>query len=293
MKPWIVAPLGLALAACATGAPPEVGDFGSRRVDMSELEPAEAPPPRKKKREKISLDQHAKTYMNAERCMQAAKGMYAFEAKKAWGLLMACAKRQDFTRIDAVLGHPWIDEIKRRPKAGAVLVSRIVAHRGGDLALDLGIVNDRGVQLFGLPTAFDAARVFRGRYVLLRGRVLGLDEGSGAVRVRIAELDLQAKNIKTRYSSSRARSLRREGRAARSLRSGADLVVDTVNVAEPTHRRLHAFTKRPVPGLGEGVERLFLVRFDELLPTPPKEAPDTVVARAALVAAFRPPEAKE
>lgn len=291
----LIAPVIVALAGCASGSSHELHAFGSSRVDLEEVSPSSAPAAKRKERRPIPLSKIAAGYRTAQLCERAARSMQSFEPNKAWALLMACADRDDFTLIDTVLAHPWITEIKRRQQAGAELISRIVSNRGGNLKLDLTLANDRGVQLFRLETVMKNARVFRGRYVLMRGKIGKVKPHGAGISVELQETSLQAQNIERRFSRWRAYKMSRKGGSSRAMiNSGAKtgrIVVDSHNISRPTNRSLVAFTERAIVGLKQGEERLFLVRFADARRVENDDfAPDAMTGTAALIAAYAPIE---
>ena len=306
---WIVG-LG-ALAACASTSSEEFSSLGAQRVRVSELAPdTGAPPPPPPPRRKVSLVDHAKTYHTAQACEVAARRMREVKPKKGWGLMRACAMRPDFTAIDTALRAPWLDEIRAHPRTGARMVSRLVANRGGNLKLDLKLVNDRGVQLFDLPTAMASGQVFRGRMVLMRGKLKTMSPVGPRTRLELAETTLEAQNIHESWRHywqrrdkewDRARSTRYSGggrgsRARPETRNGYEIVdgddgpkVTSVTQSKETKRYVKVIVDRMPKDLQLGEEYLFLVQFVGNEPGPDDEDAKKY-ARVDLVGHFEPLE---
>ena len=297
--PFIVA---LSLAAGCV-ADPRMSGLGAQRVQIEDAEgTSSAPPPPPPVRAKVSMSEHAQTYRNAQLCEQAAQALRRQSPKKAWAFLRACAERPDFTELDLVLRGPWMEDVRRYEKAGVELMSQIVAHRGGNLMLDLSLLREGGVQLFELGTAIENSEVFRGRYVLLRGKVKRLMKRGHTHQLQVMQTTLQAENDKARWSYSAAYRERQKGRSrdavdgydASSGQVRRELVVGTRTRSAETNRQFVAFLEEPPKTLREGDELLFLVRYEELTAPPEGDgAPDQDVQTAlcAVVAHFRPLDA--
>lgn len=288
----------LIVAGCSTPGH-EMHGFGGPRVDMPEEEVGEAPMPKAAPvRRKVTIAQHAQGFRTAQLCESAARDMRRRKPKKGWALLRACARRYDFTEIDRVLNAPWIDDIRKNRKSGAKLVSQIVANRGGNVELDLGICNQAGVQLFGLKDAMANARVFRGRYVLMRGKVLKINAGSDASRLTLAETTLSAENIKEKMRYGRYSKIRKElskGRSEGGIRDDiatgrGKMTVASRVVSHETNRQVIGWMNDQDPEMKEGAEFLFLVRFDQRARTKPTEIgmDDIEMGTGAIVGHFTP-----
>ncbi|MCB9647820.1 MAG: hypothetical protein H6730_14620 [Deltaproteobacteria bacterium] len=291
------------LLACASD--PRASPMLAQRVALEDEGPAPPPPapPRAPKRQSVSMVDHARTFRNAQLCEQAAQALRTSSPDKAWSFLRACAQRDDFTELDLVLRPPWIDEVKRHEKTGVHLVAQIVAHRGGNLKLDLGLAQDQGVQLFDLGTAHANSEVFRGRYALFRGRVADLKPKGQTHMIRIAQTTLQSENDKVRWNYYDAREARLKGRSSEVVqrydsardRYNSELVVGTRTRSLETGLEVVAYLEKLPADLKVGDEHLFLVRYEERTGAPPRSDDETdaevQTALCALVDHFTPLEA--
>lgn len=305
--------------ACATTAADEFASLGAPRVDMPEDGVDNTPPMPAPKRQRVSILEYAKTYRNPQACEVAARRMRQAKPKKGWALMRACVARSDFTEIDRALQSPWIEDVRQYPRSGARMVSQLVANRGGNLKLDLGLVNDLGVQLFDLSTAMASGRVFRGRMVLMRGKVKKMEPIGPRMRLELAETTLEAENHQEtwrhyskrrdkEYRRRRSRRGSRSSRRSRSSRSGRKTYFDErgsddggsiddgprkMSTTKSTETRRYVVTlvdKMP-KDLKLGEEFLFLVRFEQLDPKT-RGNPDAEMkfAEASLVGHFEPLE---
>lgn len=260
---------GVVLVAGWVGCASPGDDLQLWRAPRVQLPEGEAAPtaPRPATRA-VSYEDHAQSFRNADLCEQGARELRGRKPKRGWALLAACTARPDFTLIDRALREPWIEDIKRRPRSGAQLVANIIANRGGNLVLDLGLVNERGVQLFDLETVMRHDKIFRGRYVLMRARVHSHARRGPAHRLELAETSLRAQNITEVWSRQRVAEARHKGQTAQSLLQGDEaperrIVVESHNISHETERGLTVFSEHD-PQVKEGEEHLFLVRFEEL-----------------------------
>jgi len=264
--------------------------WGRERLEVEEAS-LKAPPPKRKKRKAIKIADHAKTYRTAVLCEQASRNVLHHDENKAMAFVAACAARPDFTQLERVLAAPWLPYVKARPRWGAKLISQIISNRGGQVALDLALANERGAQLFELKTVVRSAKVFRGRYVLFRAKVSAVIDRPGAHQLELAETTLRAENITRRWTRSQAYKQRRRGSSGAPVvtrdpkgRTRYKIVVESHNVSTETQRRLTVTSKR-ASKVKEGTEGLFLVRFEGLT-SPVNPETGAVTGRAALAGFF-------
>ncbi|MBK8011889.1 MAG: hypothetical protein IPK13_11105 [Deltaproteobacteria bacterium] len=210
---------------------------------------------------------------NGPLCEGTARSRYAVNPDQAWSLLDACVRVHDITDIFRLTSEPWLEEIRRRGRDGVILIARVLAHRGGDLTVDVAHANKSGIQVFGLSDAVKNPSVFKHRLVVFRGRVFDELVAIGGRQVHVAETALEAENIMSAYSWRRARGEMQKGRRADALRvrrrrGGAGIVVSTRNAAYETGREviMHVGDERiertaPAAEFSRERDYLFLIEF--------------------------------
>jgi hypothetical protein len=289
------------LAACAGGG--QAPGFGGPPVAPEEAEgsaPAPAPSTPHRHAGPVSMSEHAKSFRTAPMCEQAARNLRQADRKKAFAFLMACARRPDFVEFELALQEPWLEDVRRFERSGMQLATEILANRGGNVEVDLTLVRERGVQLFDLTTAIENSDVFRGRYVVFRGKVRRLAPKGRTHQLLVVQTTLQAENEKVRWNWVDASRERSKGRNVESVlpydptrrESRRELVVGSRNVSFETQRQVVAFLEQPPQDLKEGDERLFLIRYEERTAAPARaegEAEGEMqTALCALVGHFAP-----
>lgn len=104
-----------------------------------------------------------------ERCEAEARARMATSRDEAWRALWRCVAAGRFTALRAVLDDAWDRELRTRLDGG-VLLARVIAERGGDVARDLPLLHERNLPVFSLTQAL-ARPELRGALVIVRARV--------------------------------------------------------------------------------------------------------------------------
>jgi hypothetical protein len=112
----------------------------------------------------------AARHPNPALCEAAARRLQPESREEAWAALKACIEHTPFTQLSALLGRAWAEDLRVRPE-GASLIARVVAQRGGSVAGELQLLQQRRIPIFSLASAMDRPDTYKGRYVLLRARV--------------------------------------------------------------------------------------------------------------------------
>jgi hypothetical protein len=185
------------VAGCATSAPPVQKEAfpGSHAAAsapaagpalVEAAPPAPAPPPVSQG----DLDDpqaYAARFRRPETCEQAARNALAISRDRAWGVLRACVRKGEFTLLQRLLDGTWDHELKTRTDAG-LLITQVVAARGGDVIGDLNLLRKRRVPIFALGPASGHPELYRGRLLLVRARVEDVRTVKGKTTVRLAEM---------------------------------------------------------------------------------------------------------
>ncbi|MCP3142141.1 hypothetical protein [Pyxidicoccus xibeiensis] len=112
----------------------------------------------------------AARFPNPALCEAAARRLQGQSREEAWAGLRACVEHTPFTQLSALLGTAWAEDLRVRPE-GASLIARVVAQRGGSVAGELRLLQERRIPIFSLSSAMDRPDTYKGRYVLLRAQV--------------------------------------------------------------------------------------------------------------------------
>ncbi|MCB9652905.1 MAG: hypothetical protein H6729_02085 [Deltaproteobacteria bacterium] len=257
-------------AACATQGP----DYaplhfpGDERIRTEQADNAPPPLDAQPSRQDHSPARQAAEIENGPLCEGTARAAYASDPGQAWSLLDACVRLHDITDIFRLTSEPWLGEIRRRGQDGIILIARVMAHRGGDLGVDVAHANKSGIQVFGLSDAAKNPSIFKHRLVLFRGRVFDELVAIGGRQVHVAETALEAENIVSAYSSRRARREIGKGRRANALRvrrtrGGSGIVVSTQNAAYETGREVMVRVQDDALEFSRTRDYLFLIEFSD------------------------------
>ncbi len=142
----------LSLSSCAslTGA----GDLSV--LDDSQEAGWEVDPKRRrraphKKRKLIDKHQTLQTLVkqssSPEECYRKAESNSTANLESSWALVRACIDYRGFDKLEAVLEEPWIQIHRQNWSKSAELVTQLVAMRGGNVKLDVGICTRLGFEL--------------------------------------------------------------------------------------------------------------------------------------------------
>ena len=178
------APAPKQLPAKDEGRPvaPAAGDG----VPAGWAQPAPSPIPPVADASNIDPATYIKQYPRPEYCEEAARRLQAQSRDKAWEVLKACVARGKFTLLARVIADPWAEDLKTRPEA-SLLLAKVVAMRGGDVAGDLGQMRARRVPLFPIAPALGHPELYKGRLVLFRAEVRDVKLASGKATAKLAE----------------------------------------------------------------------------------------------------------
>lgn len=170
------------LFACATAKPKET----------MPAEEAFAPPP---KAAPVAADPRATLgtpkewalqYRRDLDCEQAARDLIPVYGREAgWTYVKACVTKGGFTQLKTLCTY-WTDELKTRPEAGSI-IAEVIGARGAHLLTDLALVQEQRIPLFDLASALKQPSAFKGRYLVVLGKVGDLKERGGRTEVTLQE----------------------------------------------------------------------------------------------------------
>jgi hypothetical protein len=135
--------------------------------------------------------------------------MHKQNPNQGWEALRACVEkshfaRGQFTHLTLLTNGFWDEDLQTRPEAPRLL-ARIIALRGGDVEGDLPSIQKSRAPVFSLAAALRQPDVYKGRWLVVRGRIGDL-RSEGTVHtallsessLRSAEKEVQVGN---RYKS--------------------------------------------------------------------------------------------
>lgn len=254
---------------------------------------------------------YAATFPRAPQCEQAARALQPRSADTAWAVLKACIGHQDFTVINRLIDGAWDKDLQSRPDA-SLLLARVIARRGGDVAGDLAMLRQRRIPLFSLQAAIAQPETYQGRLVLIRGRITEQRSQGGTPVVMLTEVGLGAKTtdveVGPAFTSSHRTSANGTMSASSPEHGSASLEASGRVQSDSRHARTRQHTEnvttetglealvrltKPDPFLENEREFIVLARFDGVRatsreePQPDDEGPGKL-AVVSLVAYFEP-----
>lgn len=131
----------------------------------------------------------ARGYANARMCAMDAAAHHRRNRDFGWSLMSACVARNDFFDLRGLLISPWVQEIQHRQVEGMRLLASVMTRTGSPLHLDLQLAHDAGLPMHSLNDLLRRDDV-KGRFTLLRGKVVEKRTTDRASRLTIAELKL-------------------------------------------------------------------------------------------------------
>jgi hypothetical protein len=183
----------LALLAACAGAPstPEPVAQAPTRLTPS-------PPPRE-----VPFD--AKSWVaeqaNAAECEQGARRLRDRNPQQGWEALRACVDRTRyargaFTHLNLITSGFWDEDLQTRPEA-ARLIAKIIALRGGDVDGDLPAAQKSRAPVFSLASALRQPDVYKGRWLVVRGRIGDLRSEGNVTTALLSESSLRSAEKET------------------------------------------------------------------------------------------------
>ena len=183
----------LLLATACAGAPPS-----PEPAPQAPTKLVTAPPPRE-----VPFD--AKSWVaeqaNAVECEQGARRLHDRNAAQGWEALRACVDktrypRGAFTNLNLVTSGYWDEELQTRPET-ARMIAKIIAQRGGDVDGDLPSAQKSRAPVFSLAAALRQPDVYKGRWLVVRGRIGDLRSEGNVTTALLSESSLRSTEKET------------------------------------------------------------------------------------------------
>jgi hypothetical protein len=135
----------------------------------------------------------------AAECEASARAMRDTSQDEAWQALKACIElgrfsRGPFTQLNLLTSY-WEDELRSRPDA-IRLIARVMANRGGDVDGDISRIQGIRVPIFTLKAALAQPEVYKGRYVIIRGKLTDVKLEAKSATAMLDEMSMKPVDLK-------------------------------------------------------------------------------------------------
>ena len=271
----------LILAACACASAPPAAEPQTRLVT--------APPPPPQREQPFDARTWVADQTNASECEAGARRIHERNAAQGWDALRACVEkpsfsRGQFTQLNLLVSGYWDQELQTRPEA-ARLAARIIALRGGDVEGDLPQLQKSRAPVFSLAAALSQPNVYKGRWLVVRGRMGDLRSEGQVHTALLSESSLRSAErevnvgLRTRSQSESSHSgsariettrygnARIDASARSDSRSTTGQIKSTwENEKVITGRQALGRLAQPDPFLEPNKDFIFLARFDGVRP---------------------------
>jgi hypothetical protein len=195
----------------------------------------------------------------AAECEASARAMRETAPEDGWQALKACIElgrfnRGPFTQLNLLTAF-WEDELKTRPDA-IRLLGRVMANRGGDVDGDISRVQGIRVPIFTLKAALSQPEVYKGRYVIIRGRLTDVKNEARSATAMLDEISMKPAD------------LMRQGQDTEFIATKYDVFkvrqehFFSENMMNPTGRKALGRLPEADPFLEPDKEFVFVARFD-------------------------------
>lgn len=268
--------------------PPSEGDPAQTASAPPEQAPAPAQPARA-----FDPKAHAASFGHPSLCEDEARRLAGKNRDLGWAVLRECVNR-GFSNMKRLADGFWTEDLLARKDASVVL-TKVIATRGGDIAGDLGALHQRRIALFGLSMAMEQPQTYAGKLVVARLRIGGSKNEVGQPTVQVAETTVSSVSTQVRSgattltSSSTAGNTATYGESANSARYSRDSMVQRHdNEITETGREGLLRLSQPDPFLAPGREFVVLARFQGVRSSGAVESEEEAssVALLSLVAYF-------
>ncbi len=209
----------------------------------------------------MDMKAYAATFARPGTCEDEARSLYARNHDQGWALLRECVNR-GFSSIKRMGDGFWTEELQQR-KDAAMLLTKIIASRGGDIGGDLQVLHRRRIPLFTLEMAMEQPKTYTGRMVVARLRIEGTKSEAQATlmvaEMAIGSVTKEVSGSKWRVSADYNSSSSGQGSSSRTYESVAD---QHSNAVAETGRTGLLRLSKPDPFMAPGREFIVLARFD-------------------------------
>jgi hypothetical protein len=192
-------------------------------------------------------------------CEASARAMRDNSADEAWQALKACIELGRFNRGPFVqlnlLTTFWEDELRARPDAVRI-VARVIANRGGDVDGDISRLQSIRMPVFTLKAALSQPEIYKGRYVIIRGRLTDVKMDARSATAMLDEVSMKAADMMRMGQDARFIATRNNVFKVNDEHRFAE------NVMNPTGRKVLGRLPEADPFLEPDKEFVFVGRFD-------------------------------
>ncbi|MGC4121341.1 MAG: hypothetical protein QM765_43545 [Myxococcales bacterium] len=199
-----------------------------------------------------------------------------------WAVLRECVNR-GFTSIKRITDGFWVDDLLTR-KDAAVLLTKIIASRGGDTLNDLTLLNQKRISIFSLAVATEQPKTYMGRLVIARVKVEGSDEKNGPLMLTASETCIAnvQSHVPGRTSLYYSDNYGNRREVVEYYHTRND------NEISETGRNLLLRVQKTDPFLAPGREFVVLARFEGVRDSGIVEGDEGKIAILSLVSYFQP-----
>ncbi|MBS1152140.1 MAG: putative lipoprotein [Myxococcaceae bacterium] len=277
MRVIVTLAVGVLAVSCATAKPETkmsaeeaFGPSVARKLTPAEAKAALGPPKEWAQQFRRDLD-----------CERAAKELEAnYGHDMAWSYLKGCITKGGFTQLKTLCVN-WEEDLKTRPEAGS-LIAQVIGARGGKINTDLQIVQEARIPLFDLASALKQSSAFKGRYLIVIGKVGETKEAKGKFEVVLQEQALQSDISRVMSGPSYGSVSSGSGKASAGWKStgvhgsgsasgsysntrvneSGKMEQRVTDYFDETGQEVIAKMKQPDPFLRSDKNMIFVVRFD-------------------------------
>ena len=186
-----IAALLVLLAACA-GAPPSPEPVAQAPTKLT----AVPPPPRE-----VPFDARSwvNEQANAAECEQGARRLRDQNPRNGRDALRACVDKTRYARgpfTHLSTAGFWDEDLQTKPEA-VRMIAKIIALRGGDVDGDLPAAQKSRAPVFSLAAALRQPDVYKGRWLVVRGRIGDLRSEGNVTTALLSESSLRSTEKET------------------------------------------------------------------------------------------------
>ncbi len=121
-------------------------------------------------KKKLTAREYAARFPSSAECEIEARRVETFDERGGVALFKACLDRADFREIEPYVSTPW--RALLTDEGSLTDLARIIANRGGWVADDLSVLQQRDVEVLALSQALEQPEQARGKVLIARVRYL-------------------------------------------------------------------------------------------------------------------------
>ena len=128
----------------------------------------------------------AQGFEDGDECYRAAKSNSSKNLASSWALVQACIEYRGFTSLEKTLENPWTAIIKKQWPSSAKLIAKLIAMRGANVELDVGLCTQQGLEFRNFKEIVLDAEGEKNTLVVFRGKVMRSGKRRGKQRFRLS-----------------------------------------------------------------------------------------------------------